>query len=254
MGSSLRLSSLFQIACCREIISPLPSHPVYASGAHSLFSSGHHIPKSAVPKFQWKKLPPIDTGIKAAACPHFPPQGRGTAGASPCHLPGTNPSSQTLGTSGPSPPAPCPGRLFQPPRPCTRGTGGRLMGQVLVPGAGSCPDKVGAEIALGQYSAVATWSCGWSHLRGSREERTRGSSRVPREVRLSTSPSPLRSADRDPLLPDGSRLPSHLLPLPAPAHQLSPRSLAPGAKPRLQPPPAVNNSQGRVAFPFITLL
>lgn len=79
---------------------------------------------------------------------------------------------QILGTSSPSPPVPCPGRLFEPPRPCTRGTGGRLMGQVLVPRAGSCPDKVGAEIALGQYSAVATWSCGWSHLRGSRDERT----------------------------------------------------------------------------------
>lgn len=102
------------------------------------------------------------------------------------------------------------------------------MAQVLVPGAGSCPDKVGAEIALGQYSAVATWSGGWSHLRGSTEERTRRSSCVPWEVRLPTAPSPLCRAGRDPLLPAGPHLPSHLLPLPAPAHQLAPCSLAPG--------------------------
>lgn len=48
------------------------------------------------------------------------------------------------------------------------------MGQVVVPRAGPGPDKVGAEIALGQYSAVATWSCSWSHLRGSWEEKTQG--------------------------------------------------------------------------------
>lgn len=64
------------------------------------------------------------------------------------------------------------------------------MGQVLVLRAGPCPDKVGAEIALGQYSAVATWSCGWSHLRGSWQERTQGvlppawPSCVPREMQL----------------------------------------------------------------------
>ena len=81
---------------------------------------------------------------------------------------------QMPGTGGPSPPAPSLGRSFQPPRPRACGTGGRLMGQVLVPRAGPCPDKAGAEIVLGQYSAVATWSCGWSHLRGSREERTQG--------------------------------------------------------------------------------
>lgn len=79
---------------------------------------------------------------------------------------------QTQGTSGPSPPTALLGRLFHPPRPCACGTRGRLMGQVLVPRAGPCPDKVEAEIALGQYAAVATWSCSWSHLRGSREQRT----------------------------------------------------------------------------------
>lgn len=46
------------------------------------------------------------------------------------------------------------------------------MGQVVVPRAGPGSDKVGAEIALGRYSAVATWSCGWRQLRGSWEQKT----------------------------------------------------------------------------------
>lgn len=176
--------------------------------------------------------------------------------------PGANPSFPGARHHGPSPAAPSLGRLFEAPRPHACGTGGRLMGQVLVPRAGSCPDKVGAEIALGQYSAVATWSCGWSHLRGSREERARGSFPPPQPscvvgqrqlLYLTTAPcSVLLESPHSRLHPWAS--PSHLFPLPTPTHQLSPHSPAPGAKPRFQPPPPLiipEGSQHSHLSPFL---
>lgn len=129
------------------------------------------------------------------------------------------------------------------------------MGQVLVPRAGSCPDKVGAEIAMGQYSAVATWSCGWSHLRGSRQEKGTGSLPPPIPAvcwgRCSCCSSPPLSGDGEPpLLLDPRASPSHLFPLPC-SHP-APFSCSWG-KAKVSASPTVNNSRGIAAFPFITL-
>lgn len=254
MGSLLQLGSLFQILIARKL-SPPPLPPcVHKWSSFSLFLRTPH-PQVFSTQIS---VGNVATRYKGTCLPALPSPGPGhwqeLKGKKKNPLPVTSQvpihHPQTLGTSGPSPPAPSRGRLFQPPRPRACGTGGRLMGQVLVPGAGPCPDKVGAEIALGQYSAVATWSCSWSHLRGSREERTLGVL-PPCVVQLCPAGdaafvrrnSSLRCAGGDLLLLAGPPVPpGHLLSLPAPSHRLSLHSPAPGAKPRFQPSPAVNNS------------
>lgn len=174
MGCSHRFSLLFQIETAGKF--SLPSFPpcVQKWSSFSLFHKAPH-PQSSVHAFQWKKLPPICPGIKGDPLSRAGTIAR--AAGEKRNLSSSRCQSiiPRCRAPGPKPGRSPPGRLFQAPRPHACGTGGRLMGQVLVPRAGSCPDKVGAEIALGQYSAVATWSCGWSHLRGSREERAQES-------------------------------------------------------------------------------
>lgn len=263
MGCSPRFSLLFQIEAAVKL--SLPSFPscVHKWSSFPLFLKAPR-PQSTVHKFQWKKLPPICPSIEGGPLSRagaIAQSWRGKEKLSPCHLPGTNPSSPGARHQGPSPAAPSLGRLFQAPRPHGCGTGGRLMGQVLVPRAGSCPDKVGAEIALGQYSAVATWSCGWSHLRGSREERAPRVSpphtaQLCRGADAAAVPhhSSLCCAGGEPLLPAGA--PGLSQPSVPPAHSHpSAFSTQPSSwgKAKVSASPTVNNSRGIAAFPFITL-
>lgn len=157
---------------------------------------------------------------------------------------GTSPVISQVPIHHPQPQAlllpPWPGCLRHRPHACR--TGGRLMGQVLVPRAGFSPDKVRAEIALGQYSALATWSCGWSHLRGTGGPGA-GTAAV---AQLSSLPvqgeSPCSWMDPGPP-------PAICSPCPS-AFPTQPSSWG---KAKVPASPTVNNSRGITAFPFITL-